>query len=437
MTTNDAPLPKGIRRKPSGLFEVRYRPFKGAKEAYEYFEHLDAAVAFQREVAEHRRLHGRYDAGRLIAGGTLGQAADVHMRRARHLDDNTRYQYERVIADRIKPILGGLPASSITRDDVERFVDALDADPALCPNSVEKYFGVLRVILKDLYADGVLPCQPWLRVKLPEVVEDDRVRPLTHVEVARLAEAITRRYRALVWVMTYGDLRPGEAYALRRRDLSEDCRTIVVDEQRKRVQRTGRTITTKEMKTRSSKRIVVLPEAVAAILRQHLEEWRSIEALGDLEPDAYVFVSLKRRPMQPSEFNRCAFATAVVAAGLGEDVLGFRVTPRLLRKTGASLATDANVPLTATQQQLGHARLATTANSYAKPVLDAQVRAADTVQAAMAAELAKLNIPGLSFPSPPAAAVDEVAALRAQVDELRRRLDDIDGDGPPALSVVR
>lgn len=433
----DQQLPPGVRRKRSGVLEVRYRPHPGAKEAYAYFETVTAAVAFQREVAAAKAQHGRYDGDRLVDGGTVGQAADRYLARARGLDDSTRYQYELVISNWVKPLLGGLPARAVERDDVERFVDALDGCPALSAASVHRYFGVLRAILVDLHLEGTLTGRPWCRVELPEVEDDERVRPLTHTEVAALAEAIGRRYRALVYVLTYGQLRPGEAYGIRRRQLGPGCATITIDQQRKRNARTGRTVTTRRLKTKASKRTVVLPATVAAILRRHLEEWRSSEAEGDVDPDAFVFVTPARRPISPEVFRGHAFAAAVRKAGLGEEVLGFKITPRLLRKTGGSLATDANVPLTATQQQMGHALLTTTANVYAKPILGAQERAAESVERAMAAELAALNIPGLGFEAPAAeTATGELRALREQVAALLRRLDEDLGDDPPALTVV-
>lgn len=423
---NDALLLPGIRRKPSGLLEVRYRPYKGAAEAYRYFETVPAAVAFQREVELAKKHHGRYDADRLDDGGTLGQAADRYMARKRRLDDNTRYSYELVIENWIKPLLGGLPAASIERDDVERFVDELDACERLEAASVHRYYGVLRAILIDLHDEGVLERAVWRRVELPEIEPDPAVRPLTHTEVAALAEAITRRYRALIYVMTYGDLRPGEAYGLRRRQIldEDDCSELEVKGQRKRNARTGRAMDTRKMKTKASERTVILPPAVAQVLRTHLAEWRSSAAEGDLEPDAFVFVTPARRPISPEVFRDHAFAAAVAKAGLGPEALGFRVTPRLLRKTGGSLATDAGVPLTATQAQLGHARLTTTADHYAKPVLGAQERAAETVQRAMAAELGRLGIPGLRFDQTPAPAeTGELAELRAQVAALHAALE--------------
>jgi integrase len=47
----------------------------------------------------------------------------------------------------------------------------------------------------------------------------DEIRFLDAEQVAALANAIHDRYRALIWTLAYAGLRPGEAVALRVRDL--------------------------------------------------------------------------------------------------------------------------------------------------------------------------------------------------------------------------
>jgi integrase len=62
----------------------------------------------------------------------------------------------------------------------------------------------------------MVPRSPCREVRLPKV-EREEMRFLNPAEVARLADLIDARYRALVLVAAYGGLRIGELAGLRRR----------------------------------------------------------------------------------------------------------------------------------------------------------------------------------------------------------------------------
>ena len=62
---------------------------------------------------------------------------------------------------------------------------------------------------------GMIAQSPCQRVPLPKI-EREEMRFLTPAEIARLADAIRPRYRALVLVGAYGGLRIGELAGLRR-----------------------------------------------------------------------------------------------------------------------------------------------------------------------------------------------------------------------------
>jgi integrase len=95
------------------------------------------------------------------------------------------------------------------------------------------------------------------------------MRFLTSAEVATLAEAIQRRYRALVLVGAYGGLRIGELAGLRRRRVDLLHGTVQVAEI---VVEVGGVLHIGPPKTRASRRTVGLPRFVAEELADHLAD---------------------------------------------------------------------------------------------------------------------------------------------------------------------
>jgi hypothetical protein len=93
------------------------------------------------------------------------------------------------------------------------------------------------------------------------------MRFLTPVEIARLADAIRPRYRALVLVGAYGGLHIGELAGLRRERVELLRGTVEVAEIMTEV--AGK-LQVGPPKTRASRRTIGLPRAVVNVLAEHL-----------------------------------------------------------------------------------------------------------------------------------------------------------------------
>jgi integrase len=85
----------------------------------------------------------------------------------------------------------------------------------LAPATVQKAYQLLGKVIAAAVDAGMLAQSPCRRVPLPRV-EREQMRFLPPAQVAALADAIDRRYRALVLVGAYGGLRIGELAGLRR-----------------------------------------------------------------------------------------------------------------------------------------------------------------------------------------------------------------------------
>jgi integrase-like protein len=156
-------------------------------------------------------------------------------------------------------------------------------------------------------------------------------------EVYRLAGAIEPRYRALVLLATFGNLRWGELAGLRRRNLDLDKRCVRVTET---VYEFGQLVKGTP-KSRTSIRTVVLPELIVPELRRHLDTFA-----GD-GPDGFVFVGVKGGQLRRSNFSKL-WARALAKAELPA------VHVHDLRHTGNTLTGKAGASLAELMNRMGH-----------------------------------------------------------------------------------
>ena len=110
-----------------------------------------------------------------------------------------------------------------------------------------------------------------------------------------LAEAITPRYRALVLLAVFGSLRWGELAGLQRHDTDLDAQTIRIE--RQLAEQRGGGFAIAPPKSEAGKRIVVIPQAIAPIMSQHM---RTYVASG---PDNLAFTNATGQPLRHANFH--------------------------------------------------------------------------------------------------------------------------------------
>jgi integrase len=150
----------------------------------------------------------------------------------------------------------------------------------------------------------MLAQSPCRRVPLPKV-EREEMRFLTLAQVAALADAIDRRYRALVLVGAYGGLRIGELAGLRRSRVDLLRGTVQVAEM---VVEARGVLHVGPPKTRASRRTVGRPRFVAEELAAHLT--------GPGDPDALVFTAPQGGPLGLPAFRARVWRRAVMGRAL-------------------------------------------------------------------------------------------------------------------------
>jgi integrase len=169
--------------------------------------------------------------------------------------------------------------------------------------------------------------------ELPKVepisAEQKRFKPLSDQELVRLIKACPPRLRLLVWFLAETGCRTGEVFHLTWDDV--DLRKGVIA-----IRSKGEWTP----KTRQSVRDVYVGTGL-------------LKAIKKLQrPSVYVFAG--RKPNQPLNNIKKAFATAVKKAGL-EPGTGFaRLTPHSLRKAYATRQAMLGTPSRVLQANLGH-----------------------------------------------------------------------------------
>lgn len=236
-------------------------------------------------------------------------------------------------------------------------------------SAVTNAYRLLRAVLNVAVADGILdrnPCQ----IKGAGESRSAERGTATPAEVAALAAHMPRRLSAAVIVAAWSGLRAGELFALARRHIDLEQRTVTVERAIHDVK--GRAPIFGNTKTAKSRRTVSLPSFVMDALRDHLAEFTSSD------PDALVFTLDDGAPVSTTR-RTALFGRA--RAAVGRDDL----TWHDLRHTGATLAYRAGASVPEVQRRLGHTTMRA-AQTYAHAADDSDRVLADRLDAMFSGE---------------------------------------------------
>lgn len=221
------------------------------------------------------------------------------------LRPRSRINVEGRLRNHILPRFGDLPLAQVQPADVRGWVSSL-AQKGLAPATVRAAYLVLGQVFATTVVDGLIARSPCVGVKLPRDHHDDEMVFLDPGQIATLAQSIDDRYRALIFLASYGGLRAGELGALRVGRLNLLGGTVEVVESLSEVR--GRLVTgpTKS----GSRRSVTLPRFLAQMIGEHIDRYPST--------DRYVFNSAEGGPVRHRNLSRRHFKPAVIRAGLPE-----------------------------------------------------------------------------------------------------------------------
>jgi integrase len=293
---------------------------------------------------------------------TISQLADKWMADyvRPKLKPRTVFDYERLLAQHIKPALGHLSVAGIDRDDIVR----LHVDMARIPRRANYVISTVRALINFGIDLGLRPpaSNPARRIKMYR--ERARERFLSEVEIAKAADAIEQAERA-------GKIGPHGAAGLRLALFTGARSGEVTAIQWSHVDWERRLIRLPDSKT-NEPRTIHLSEAALEVLK-------TVPRIGR-------FVVAGAKPNEPYKNLGRAWIDIRANAGLAD------VRLHDLRHSYASLAAGRGVSLQMIGKLLGHKVPATTAR-YSHLARDAVAAVNDELGAAMQAAIAKKQPP--------------------------------------------
>lgn len=330
-----------IRRLPSGRWQPRWTGPDGTRRSGPTQATKTAASDWlvQQRAAE---LNGEW---RDLSGGNtpFEEWVDEWARHAHvTLRPSTLARDQSHLRARAIPAFGSTPLNALTHIGIKKWVTELTVD--LAPATVLKHLQIVRKVLNEAVAAGLIASNPAARVSAPRVEVPD-ARHLTAAEVDQLAAVIDSRYRALVYVGAYCGPRIGELAALTRDDVDFEQGRLHISATVVEVH--GKLVVNRP-KTRAGVRSVPIPSAVADELAVHLDSHQSDQ----------VFPSPNGQTLRPSLFRGRVFAPAARAAGLTP------LTPHDLRHTAISLWILAGLEPKAVAVRAGHRSIVTVYDRY-------------------------------------------------------------------------
>jgi len=275
------------------------------------------------------------------------------------LEWNTYRRYEQDLRLHILPALGKLGIADITVRHVQNLLT--DAGQIYKPATVAKFRGVLVALLEDAQRDGLIAQNVARLARNPKQTRVE-VKPFT-VEQARSFLTVVRgdRLEAFFTVGIAVGMRQGEILGLLWRNVDLDTGRVVVETQ---LQRERGRFVIKDVKTRTGRRVVILPVFARDALQRHKERQDRERAEAGIfwEEWGLVFTAEYGAPIH-SQIPRRLFHTFCLAANVPD--LTFHDT----RHTSASLLAAEGVPVRQIMDLLGHSTAAM--SNYYSHVYDA------------------------------------------------------------------
>jgi integrase len=298
----------------------------------------------------------------------------IHDVKALQVRPTTAYDYEDRLRRTIAPYLGHIRLVDLTPGHVERWLADLRR-AGLSPTTINGARQVLHALCKHAQRTGTLAHNPVSATDPVKRHADDptRVRPAwTLVETSTVLRAAVGSdpLDAFLHLMLHTGLRPGEALGLRWCDVDIPNRRLYITGTQKEARRilpAGRGVvrsTRNDPKTAASRRNLPIPDALLAALdrQQERQAFLGLTAGSKWTDSGYVVTTSVGTPVSPSNL-RVAYAAFLTRNGV--RYIRFHD----LRHTAATrVLNDADVPIEKVSQALGHTRIDTTKQIYAKSV---------------------------------------------------------------------
>jgi integrase len=291
----------------------------------------DTLTAARAEVA---RIRTDRERGVLLERSrqTVGEAADEWLAARKVRVRRVTYAgYEAMVAG-LKNEFGGKRLASVTKADVQRFVNRLVSE-GKARATTGRYLFVMRSIFSDSIDAGVLARNPAARVE-PSGRDAKPRRALSASEIAKVRQHFTNDPLFACWLLTLYGLRRSEVLGLRWSDIDLVGGTVAISQSRVAID--GKSTETGPTKTRRGTRTLPMPADLLVAMREMREAQAAAFGFEHVR-SGYVAVDAIGAPMRHERWTDL-WAKACRAQGV-------TVVPlHSARHTSVSLMRDAGIP---------------------------------------------------------------------------------------------
>lgn len=277
--------------------------------------------------------------------------------------------YEVHVRLHIVPALGHVRLTKLTPQQVQAWINERSAS-GLAPKTVHYMKGTLQAALNQAMKWGMVMRNVAALVDPPRKAPVNEVVPLTVEEARTFLDAVRGdRLEALYAAALALGLRQAEALGLTWDAVDLEASTLRV---RRSLQRVDKRYELVDVKTRLSRREIVIPATVLQRMREHRQ--RQIKEQLNAGPKwrnelNLVFTTDRGRPLHGSVVTHM-FQAQLEAAGMR------RLRFHDLRHSCSTLLQAQGVPPRVVMDILGHTTLAMTMERYAKALPEAKADAA-------------------------------------------------------------
>ncbi|MEV0727723.1 site-specific integrase [Polymorphospora sp. NPDC050346] len=327
-----------VRQLPSESWQARYTgPDGQERKAPKTFDTKRGAEQWLVET-EAEMLRGNWidpDAGRI----TVSEYVDRWVKE-RDLKPRTREEYERHIRLHVRPYLGTSALNSLAPPHIRAWrAERLAA--GVGKSTVAKTYRILHAIFATAVDDDLIRRNPC-RIKGAGQDKAEERPTATLDQVFAIAEAIQPRYRLLVLLAAFAQLRFGELVALRRRNIDLDRMELRV--RRATAEMEDGTQIDDDPKSEAGKRPISLPRGLHGDIEHHLANY------AQSGPDGRLFVGPQNGIPRRRNFNR-VWHRAKKGAGIPADV---DLHLHDLRHTGSTWSAQSGATLKELMARIGH-----------------------------------------------------------------------------------
>ena len=324
-----------VEQLPSGKFRATYKiegiktraphTFKNKSDARHWLATVEADI-----------IRGTLKAVKTASRQTLTDYATTWNKRP-GIKETTRKDYATDLRIHILPTLGHYPLERITPDVVRTWYNNLSTNASA--STLAHCYRTLSAIMGQAVNDELITSTPC-KIRNGGKFKGAERPTLSLQQIKHLTEEVPGHYCALVQVLTWLALRPGEASALTRSDLELDAPNPTVTIRRRVSTKTG-SFEYDTPKTEAGKRTLPIPPHLVPILVEHLNQY------ANPEPGALVFATKKGNPAVDAGSKE--IKKALTRLGLGH------VRTYDLRHTGQTLAAENGASLKELMHRMGHA----------------------------------------------------------------------------------